>query len=76
MSSTYIRAPSRASGAAALVAGVAAQLLEQRPRAAPAELRVALLQAATQHVVTGAGAGSPTALLFTNLTRSGAAGAA
>ncbi len=59
----------RAAGAAALVTGVVAQFLEQHPAAGPAEGLQGLREMATQGAVLGAGAGTPTALLFTNLTQ-------
>ena len=58
----------RAFGASWIAAGVAAQVLEQRPDASVDELRAALLALSTPDVVLGGGAASPNRLLYTNLT--------
>jgi subtilisin family serine protease len=53
------------SMAAPHVAGAAALYLARRPDASPAQVREALVTAATRNVVTDARRGSPTALLYT-----------
>jgi len=53
------------SMAAPHVAGAAALHLARRPDASPAQVRAALVSAATKDVVTDARRGSPTALLYT-----------
>jgi subtilisin family serine protease len=50
------------------VAGVAALYLDEHPSAAPQEVRDAIVNSATQGVVTGAGSGSPNRLLYSLLT--------
>jgi subtilisin family serine protease len=52
------------SGAAPLVAGVAAIYLSANPTAGPQQIRDAVVGSATQGVVGNAGAGSPNRLLF------------
>jgi subtilisin family serine protease len=46
------------------VAGAAALVLSRNTAYSPAQVRDALVNAATPNVVTGAGAGSPNRLLF------------
>ncbi|GAB4822994.1 hypothetical protein N2152v2_010040 [Parachlorella kessleri] len=72
--SNYTRVIDRAFGAAAVVAGVAAQYLELHPHASPAEVKSALLALATPQLLAGVGPASPNLLLFTNLSRDESAG--
>lgn len=62
----YTTVINRAFNAAAVVAGVAAQVLELSPNASAAEVLAALQGGATPHAVTGAGTAARALLAFTD----------